>query len=124
MYWRLARFAVVGVIATMLHALTAYLFLEYTEHDPILINTASYILALTFSVVAHSKWTFCSLGATNMYRKVLMSSLFTFALSNVLIHAVVKYVSYNNILIVGCILLASVINFFIINHFAGQGGRP
>lgn len=123
MYLRLIRFAVVGVVATIVHTLTAYLLLENTRYNPLVINAGSYIIAVIFSVFAHGKWTFHSFGHANnnyVYVKVLISSLFTFVMSTVLIYVVINYVSDNSGLIVGCILLASISNFFIINHLTGK----
>ena len=55
---RIRRFALVGAVATALHALIAFVAIRFLSASPVLGNAAAFVVATAFSYAAQTLWTF------------------------------------------------------------------
>jgi len=55
---RIRRFALVGVAATTVHALIAFVAIRFLAASPVLGNAVAFVVATAFSYAAQTVWTF------------------------------------------------------------------
>ncbi|WXG58007.1 MAG: GtrA family protein [Candidatus Sedimenticola sp. (ex Thyasira tokunagai)] len=55
---QVGRFGVVGILATGVHGLALYMFVEWVSLLPVIANSCAFLIAVVVSYVGHYRWTF------------------------------------------------------------------
>ena len=75
--FKLSRFGIVGVVATVAYALATMLFVEAFAWSPLTASVAGFFTALPISYFGHRNWTFRSTGRheSEMVRFIITASV-------------------------------------------------
>lgn len=85
------RFALVGIVATLVHMLIAWALIELTRFPPLLANLMAFLAAFVVSFTGHYHWTFQ--GAGNPWRamrRLFLISSSAFAINTLLLAGLLK----------------------------------
>ncbi|MBX2857565.1 MAG: GtrA family protein [Cellvibrionaceae bacterium] len=82
---QLARFALVGIAATLTHYLVSIVCLEQLDWNVYLANLAGYCSAVGLSFVGHAKFTFRAQSSMKVFSKFALVSLAALGLSELLL---------------------------------------
>jgi len=77
----LCRFALTGLLATLLHVATATLLIEAGHWSPGWANGAAFLLANVASYTFHSRWTFRARLSLATWRRFILVSVAAWALT-------------------------------------------
>jgi putative flippase GtrA len=84
----IARFGIVGVIATGVHILVVWILLSKTALSPLIANTLAFMTAFGFSFSGHYFWTFQNPGDLGRaVRRFLFISVIGFVVNTVVLTA-------------------------------------
>ncbi|MEM7498392.1 MAG: GtrA family protein [Pseudomonadota bacterium] len=114
--WRIVRFGIVGVAATLTHALGVFGFVELAGLAPSLANPAGFLLAVPVSYLGHYFFTYASAhahGETAM-RFVVVSGT-SFAVSQAVVMAVEALGGPYQIAVGIFVVLVPATNFVLFN---------
>ena len=87
---RFARFAVVGAIATAIHAAVFTIAIEFVDIEPVTANALAFVVALLTGYALNRRWTFVAHGAEHarLWRYAI-AALVVLALNSAIMFAVV-----------------------------------
>ncbi len=85
-FWRVARFSVVGIVATVVHVSVAILVIDYAGVSPVAGSVIGFLAAFLISYIGHFRFTFQVRGRYRDYvLRFAVGSLVSFVLSTVLV---------------------------------------
>lgn len=92
---QLGRFGIVGILATILHLLAAYLANQIFELPPQLANFIGFLVAFFFSFIGHLRFTFSASGATSFYfPRFIGLSCMTLLLSSLIVYVTDEHLNW------------------------------
>ncbi|MEJ1297194.1 MAG: GtrA family protein [Candidatus Sedimenticola sp. (ex Thyasira tokunagai)] len=88
---QVGRFGVVGILATGVHGLALYMFVEWVSLLPVIANSCAFLVAVVVSYVGHYLWTFHA----NTAHASTFTKFFIMASSGFLLNALIMEVTVN-----------------------------
>jgi putative flippase GtrA len=115
---QIARFAVVGVIATLTHLGFLVLGVEWLGMNPVIASVLGFIAAVIISYILNHRWTFESDHAhsSTLWRYVVVS-LFGLALNTVMMTTLVQYFHWWYFWAQLSVLLVVPLSNFLLNRY-------
>lgn len=85
-FWRMVRFSIVGIVATVVHVSVAIVAIDYAGVSPVIGSVIGFLAAFLVSYVGHFRFTFHVQGQYRDYvLRFGIGSLVSFVLSTVLV---------------------------------------
>ena len=110
---RFARFAVVGAIATAIHAAVFAIAIEFVHIEPVTANALAFVVALLTGYSLNRRWTFVAYGTEHarLWRYAI-AALVVLALNSAIMFAVVHVAHWSPYIGLGVsIVLAPPVSF-------------
>ena len=89
--YQAAKFAVVGLIATVIHILVAWIFIKYFRINPFVSNIFAFTTAFFVSFISHYTWVFkAKRSKHSALKRFLLVAIFGFTVNNVVLIALLR----------------------------------
>ncbi len=123
--WRLGRFGLVGLSATLVHAGVYAALAALTLSSALAANFIGYACAVLVSLVGHSHWTFAGHGQQStgaaLTARFMVTSLSSLGLNTLLVWLVVHQAQLHPLWAVpGMILIVPLLTYLLMKHWVFQ----
>lgn len=124
----MAKFALIGGIATILHASTVIVLVEIFSFDAALAAIPAFILALSISYLANHSWTFKKRGGhCGYFPKFVLAAIGGLSINWIIMCVIVNLVGWNYLIALGIVIVVLPLLSFTLNYkwifISGGSGR-
>jgi len=114
---RVSKFSIIGGLATFIHVLVFYSLIYQEIANEYISNLLAYLIALVFSYIGHSLYTFSEhykKGNTSQFLKFITTSFITFLINTFWVWLFMDYLGYSLIFTTGSLLVLTPLITFIL----------
>jgi putative flippase GtrA len=126
--FNLVKFAIVGILATAVHAALYSVAIEVFQIGSQYSNLIGYLCALFVSCVLQKKWTFVDRDvekSISPYLKFFGASLFGYVLNSLWVFLVVNILKLNALFaLAGIIFITPLVSFFLLDRWVFPDKTP